>query len=138
MKFAGAQGVEERPCAGQITKAHKSAFVRLPQDKAEVSVQFGQRFDAKLRDEMKDELFVGGRGGGGDAELVELAAEVVAAIEADVTDEPSAAVDGAGLLRGLRGGSGAEKGEDEAGAGLRGDVRGVGAAESEMRGHAIE
>jgi hypothetical protein len=71
---------------------------------------------------VEDEFFVGGGGWEGGAVLFEFAAEVVAAVEADVADEPDAAVDGGWLLWGLRGGAGAQKGEDEGGAGLRGDV----------------
>jgi len=70
--------------------------------------------------------------------LFEFAAEVFAAVEADVADEPEAIVEGDGLLRELRGGAGAEEGEDEAGAGLRGDVGGVWAAEGECCRHALK
>ena len=60
--------------------------------------------------------------------LLELSAEVVAGVQANIADEPGLAVEGNRLRVRLRGGSGAEKREHEGSVWLRDDLGGIWAA----------
>ena len=131
-------GIEEGAGADEVAKAEETACGGIPEGEGVVTNQVGEGLLAPFLVGVEDEFFVGGGGGDGGAVLFELAAEVVAAVEADVADEPDAAVDGAGLLRGLRGRTGPEESEAESGAGLRRDVRRVRSPEGQSCGHAVE
>jgi len=122
-------GIEEGAGADEVAEAEEAAGDGVPKRDGIIANQIGEGLLAPFLVGVEDEFFVSGGGWDGGAVLFEFAAEIVAAVEADVADEPEAAIEGARLLRGLRGGAGAEEGEDEAGAGLRGDVGGVRATE---------
>jgi|SRR6185369_2006663 len=97
-------GIEEGAGADEVAEAEEAAGDGVPKRDGIIANQIGEGLLAPFLVGVEDEFFVSGGGWDGGAVLFEFAAEIVAAVEADVADEPEAAIEGARLLRGLRGG----------------------------------
>src|SRR5258706_11980262 len=72
------------------------------------------------------------------AMLLELAAQIVAAVQAHITDQPDVPIERARLRRALRRGPRPQKCEAESRARFRGDVRSIGAAKRQRLSHSLQ
>ena len=70
--------------------------------------------------------------------LLEFSPQIVAAVQADIAEQPDAPVERARLRGTLRSRSRAQKREAKTGAGFRGDVRAVGPAKRQPLRHALQ